>query len=66
MAEVIPEEERAKVFRRFYRGQNSRNKEGIGVGLYLVREIAVKQGGYVNLSYNTGGNVFSVYMPAEK
>lgn len=59
---AIPAEERAKIFTRFYRGKNSRRQEGIGVGLYLSREIAVKQGGYMNLRTTEKGNVFSVVL----
>ncbi len=58
----IPEGERAKIFTRFYRGENGRNREGIGVGLYLSREIAVKQGGYMNLRITEKGNVFCIVM----
>lgn len=66
MALPIPEIERTKIFSRFYRGQNSRNTEGIGVGLYLAREIAVKQKGYLNLSCRETGNVFSIFLPGTK
>lgn len=59
---AIPEDERSKVFKRFYRGRGSREKEGIGIGLYLSREIAIKQGGYMNLKVTDKGNVFSVLM----
>jgi len=59
---AIPEEERTKIFTRFYRGENSRREEGIGVGLYLSREIAVKQGGYMNLRTTEKGNVFSIFL----
>lgn len=55
----ISEDERSKIFLRFYRGNNSRNIEGIGIGLYLSREIAVRQGGYMNLKTSDKGNVFS-------
>jgi hypothetical protein len=61
--EPIPEEERSKIFSRFYRGRNAVKTEGIGVGLYLAREIVVKQGGYVNLSSSEKGNVFAVFLP---
>lgn len=59
---AIPEEERARIFTRFYRGGNSRNQEGIGVGLYLAREIAVKQGGYMNLKTTEKGNIFLIML----
>ena len=59
---VIPEAERSKIFMRFYRGNNSRNQEGVGIGLYLTRQIAVKQGGYVNLKATGKGNAFSIFL----
>ena len=58
----IPENERNKIFSRFYRGMNSRNFEGIGIGLYLAREITVKQGGYMNLKSDNSGNTFSIVL----
>lgn len=58
----IPEEEKNKIFSRFYRGINSRNQEGIGIGLYLSREIVVKQGGYMNLKTTAKGNTFSIVL----
>ena len=33
----VPEEERSKIFRRFYRAPGAREQEGVGVGLYLAR-----------------------------
>ena len=65
---AIPEEERSKIFTRFYRGMHGRNQEGIGIGLYLSREIAIKQGGYMNLKTTTKGNIFSLalYIENEK
>lgn len=58
----IPESEQAKIFSRFYRGGNAGSKEGIGIGLYLAREIAVKQGGYINLRSDGDFNIFSLYL----
>lgn len=60
--EPISEGERSKIFTRFYRGSNSQNSEGIGVGLYLAREIVIKQGGYMNLKVNEQGNTFSLVL----
>lgn len=59
---AIPREEQNKIFSRFYRGKNSRNREGVGVGLYLTREIAVKQGGYLHLKTTGKGNIFSLVL----
>lgn len=61
--DAIPEDERSKIFMRFCRGSNSRSSEGIGVGLYLSREIAVKQGGYMSLKVSDKGNTFSIVLP---
>lgn len=60
----IPEEEQNKVFRRFYRGEAVRQLEGVGLGLYLAREIITGQGGYIRLRSRQGeGTVFSVFLP---
>lgn len=60
----VPEEEQAKVFRRFYRGENAWESEGVGVGLYLVRQIAGGQGGYVKVFSKPGkGSKFSLFLP---
>ena len=60
----IPEEEQPKVFQRFYRGMEHRNEEGVGIGLYLVRQIAEGQGGYVKVtSEKEKGSTFSLYLP---
>lgn len=59
---VIPYEERNNVFMRFYRGNNSNRQEGLGVGLYLAREIVGKQGGYINLRTSENGNIFTIML----
>ena len=60
----IPEEERARVFQRFYRSPAAYETEGVGIGLYLTRQIAVGQGGYVKASSQPGrGSCFSFYLP---
>ena len=60
----IAEEEQAQIFGRFYRGRQVREQEGLGIGLYLAREIAQKQGGYIRLSSRPGqGSTFSLYLP---
>ncbi len=60
----ISEEEHNKVFARFYRSQAVRHEEGLGIGLFLAREIITKQGGYIKLKSAEGkGATFSVYLP---
>jgi len=49
------------IFKRFYRGENARNQEGVGIGLYLAREIIQKQGGYIKVHSQKGeGSTFSL------
>ena len=60
----IPEAERAKVFQRFYRSPAAYETEGVGIGLYLARQIAEGQGGYIKVSSQPGrGSCFSIYLP---
>lgn len=62
----ISEEEQSKVFRRFYRGVEQQSKDGVGIGLYLVRQIAEGQGGYIRVQSSKGqGTVFSLYLPCD-
>ena len=62
----VPESEQAAVFNRFYRGGATRAAEGLGLGLYLAREILARQGGYIRLSSRPGeGCIFSLYLPRD-
>lgn len=63
----IAEEEFPKIFRRFYRSAEISQTEGLGIGLYLVRVIAERQGGYVKVASVWGkGSCFSLFLPREK
>lgn len=60
----ILEGEQAKVFQRFYRADAAREAEGVGIGLYLSRQIAAGQGGYLKVSSAVGeGSTFSLFLP---
>ena len=60
----VEEAELEKIFQRFYRGEASSGAEGVGVGLYLVRQIAQGQGGYVKAFSRPGrGTKFSLFLP---
>ena len=60
----IPEGEQAKIFGRFYRASGTYQTEGVGIGLYLTRQIAERQGGYVKVESAPGkGSVFSLFLP---
>ncbi len=60
----IPEEEFNRLFQRFYRGSSAYDAEGVGIGLYLTRQIAEGQGGYVKVFSRRGkGAKFSLFVP---
>lgn len=60
----IPEGEQSKIFQRFYRTPSVCEIQGVGIGLYLVRQIAAGQGGYVKLASTPGkGSTFSLFLP---
>ena len=62
----IPEGEQARIFRRFYRSPAASEEEGVGIGLYLTRQIAAGQGGYCKVTSRPGeGSTFSLYLPRE-
>ena len=60
----IAEQNQGAIFKRFYREERVRDAEGIGIGLYLAREIITMQGGYILVSSSPGqGSTFSVFLP---
>ena len=60
----IAEAEQAQIFGRFYRSQAAADEKGVGIGLYLAREIIEKEGGYIKLKSKPGaGSCFSVFLP---
>ncbi len=59
----ILEKHYAQIFKRFYREDAVHEFSGIGVGLYLCREIISKQGGYIQVKSEIGkGSTFSVFL----
>jgi signal transduction histidine kinase len=60
----IPESRQAAIFRRFYREEEVHDQPGVGIGLYLAREIVTRQGGYIQVASKPGrGSTFSVFLP---
>lgn len=61
------EEEIPEIFQRFRRGEEALEQEGVGIGLYLAREILAGEGGYIKVSSEKGkGSVFSLFLPNRK
>ena len=60
----ISESNQAAIFRRFYREEEVHEQQGVGIGLYLAREIVTKQGGYIKVVSEVGsGSAFSIMLP---
>lgn len=60
----ISEGNQASIFRRFYREEEVHDESGVGIGLYLAREIITRQGGYIKVISEIGkGSTFSVFLP---
>ncbi|MDE6219490.1 MAG: HAMP domain-containing histidine kinase, partial [Lachnospiraceae bacterium] len=60
----LSEDETARIFARFYRSPEVSDERGVGIGLYLAREILSKESGYIKVSSEKGkGSVFSVFLP---
>lgn len=60
----ISESNQASIFKRFYREEEIHNQPGVGIGLYLTREIVTQQGGYVTVESQVGkGLAFSIFLP---
>ncbi|MCU0492095.1 MAG: ATP-binding protein [Chloroflexaceae bacterium] len=64
----VPHDAQAHLFSRFYRAKNvdsARQIPGMGIGLYVVREVVTRHGGCVNVESEEGhGSTFTVSLPA--
>ena len=60
----ISEEDATKIFGRFFRGSEVQQDDGVGIGLYLTREILSKEDGYIKVVSNDKrkGGEFILYM----
>lgn len=59
----LSEETLPKIFERFYRGKNSVSKDGLGLGLFIAREIIGRHGGNIRASLDENRIKFSVDFP---
>lgn len=63
----MKEKEHSKIFTRFYRSPLVSEQNGVGIGLFLTREILSMQGGYIKVQSEPGkGSTFSVFLPIGK
>lgn len=60
----IAKEDIPKIFSRFYRAENVSDIQGVGIGLYISREIISKENGYIKVYSNLEkGSTFSIFLP---
>lgn len=61
----IAQEDFHRIFSRFYRSPSTDDQLGVGIGLYLAREIVQSQRGYIKVTSKKGeGSQFSVFLPS--
>lgn len=64
--EGMPPEVLERVFERFYQGDSSRSKEGVGLGLSIAKRTAKLHGGSISAKSEPGrGTTFTVVLPLE-
>lgn len=61
-AHLIDKGEYNNIFKRFYRISNTANAEGVGIGLYMSRDIVTRHDGYITVGEGEKGNRFSVFL----
>lgn len=61
----VPKSEYNCIFQRFYRGKNTSDMEGSGLGLYLAQLIARNEKGYITVGENPQGrgSCFALFLP---
>jgi len=60
----IPAEQQIRVFRRFERAVSPKHYGGLGLGLYICRQIVEAHGGTITLASTAGvGTIFTVTLP---
>ena len=63
----IPPDDRPHVFERFYQAQSGDQRAGLGLGLYVSRQIAELHGGRIDAEFpDDGGTRMVVSLPAER
>jgi signal transduction histidine kinase len=64
----IPEEALPRVFERFYRADDARNRQsgGVGLGLAIARELVTRHSGRISVASTEGaGSTFTVRLPRD-
>ncbi|GGM29095.1 sensor histidine kinase [Promicromonospora citrea] len=62
----VPDEERDRIFDRFYRGTNGAGTDGSGLGLAIARQVAESHDGHLrHTAHDAGerGSTFTIWLP---
>lgn len=62
----IPEDQRGKIFRKFYQADASRSARGNGIGLAIVHRVVQLHNGTVTVSSGGGWTTFEVTLPGKE
>ena len=63
---VIPEDQRERIFNKFYQADASRSARGNGIGLAIVRRVAQLHNGTVSVDCRDGWTTFTVTLPGKE
>ncbi len=62
---VINDQEKQFLFQHFFRGENSKEKRGFGLGLVLINKIILLHHGEIRYSSENGANTFTLDFPRQ-
>ena len=63
----LSEQQQKNLFERFYRAENSKGINGLGIGLYISKQIIDRHNGEIGVLSNDGkGSEFYISLPKEK
>jgi signal transduction histidine kinase len=63
----VPPQHRAKIFERFYQAHGSSHRSGLGLGLYVTRQIVELHEGTISVAFApSGGSKFTIDLPSAR